>query len=119
MSQACGNEPSVRPRRELLGRFEECAVLAVMTCGPRSTAEDVRKAIEARVGDQRITTVVTTLDRLVEKGFLETAKEDAPTPRRGGRKRMLYSETQKGRCEIERSLCMLREMAQAAGVLAA
>lgn len=119
MGQAQGADASARQRRDLLGRFEECVVLAVMTCGPMCPAEDVRRAMEARVGDQRITTVVTALDRLVEKGFVETAKEDVPTPRKGGRKRMLYSATPKGRFEVERSLGLLREMARAAGVLAA
>ncbi len=94
-------------------------MLGMLACGRQATADDVRRAIEDKIGDHRITTIITTLDRLTDKGFLVTTKEDFPAKRKGGRKRVIYSVTDKGVGDVERSLSVMNDMARAAGLIAA
>src|SRR5690606_30454703 len=96
-------EPQCTPRMALLGRFEESILLAAMGCGKEVTADTIRTMLEASIGDRALTTVCTTLDRLEEKGMVESECEAEPTKRKGGRKRLLYRVTPMGRESAVRS----------------
>ena len=75
-----------------LGDFEQLVLLGVMRLEPdgASYGAAIRQEIHARSGrDVSINAVYTTLDRLEDKGFLESWIGE-PTPERGGRRRKFY-----------------------------
>ena len=79
-------------RPPVLGDFEQLVLLGVLRLEPdhASYGAAIRQEIHARSGrDVSINAVYTTLDRLENKGFLESWVGD-PTPQRGGRRRKFY-----------------------------
>lgn len=105
-------------KQYLLGRFEEAVLLATMVCGAHATADAVRGQITKRLGERPITTIITTLERLTDKGYLDSRKEDAPTQRKGGKKRVVYSPNQDGISNLSKSLSVIIDMAKDAGLAA-
>jgi Predicted transcriptional regulators len=103
-------------RSELLGRFEESILLAALSLGPDVTAASIKNLIDARIGKRAISTVLTTLDRLEEKGLVEADTEETPSARRGGRKRRFYRVTSDGRDSAQRSFQLTNDLAIAAGL---
>jgi PadR family transcriptional regulator PadR len=68
-----------------LGTFEEQVLLAVLRSGPDPIGMDVRREIESVTGrDVTIGAVYATLDRLEEKGFLQSRRTQGD----GGRRRV-------------------------------
>jgi hypothetical protein len=105
-------------KQYLLGRFEEAVLLATIACGncgTIATADAVRTKVERKLGERQITTIITTLDRLKSKGYVESNKELEAEKRRGGKKRLIYSATRTGVDNLSRSLTLINDLAKEAG----
>jgi DNA-binding PadR family transcriptional regulator len=91
---------------EYLGEFEQVVLLAVARLEGEGYGVTIRREIEVRTGrDASMGAVYATLDRMQDKGLLES-REGEPTGRRGGRARRHFSVTADG----WRSLAVTREM---------
>lgn len=102
-------------RSQVLGRFEESILLVAMICGPDATADMIKSKLDESIGSRALTSVVTTLDRLQDKGMLESMLEDSPSNRKGGRKRRLFKVTPSGMASAERSVSAMHRLAEQAG----
>jgi DNA-binding PadR family transcriptional regulator len=72
---------------QALGEFEQLVLLALVRLGPAAYGATVRREIQAHAGRQvGISAVYTTLERLEQKGLVES-RIGEPTPQRGGRRR--------------------------------
>ena len=91
---------------QFLGEFEQVVLLAVLRLEAGAYGVTVRQEIEDRVGHVvSIGAVYATVNRLEEKGYLESYGTD-PVPVRGGRARRHFRLTQEG----ARSLRASRDM---------
>ena len=71
----------------VLGEFEQLVLMALVRLGDDAYGATVRREIEARTGRQvSISAVYTTLERLEQKGLVQS-RIGEPTPQRGGRRR--------------------------------
>lgn len=81
---------------EFLGEFEQLILLAVLRLGDDAYGVTIRREIEECGGrESSLGAVYTTLDRLEQKGWVESRLSD-PTPERGGRSKRLYRPTAQG-----------------------
>ena len=72
-------------RREHLGEFEQIVLLAVLRLGEDAYGVPIRSEIERRTGRSlTVGALYRTLDRLENKGYVNSWFSD-PTPERGGR----------------------------------
>ena len=89
-----------------LGEFEQVVLLAVHRLGDDAYGVTVRQEIDERVGRSvSIGAVYATVNRLVEKGYLDSYGTE-PEPVRGGRARRHFRVTPAG----ARALLASREM---------
>jgi len=86
-----------------------------MICGPEVTADVIKTKLDETIGERALGAVVTTLDRLMEKGMIES-HASLPSNRKGGRKRRLFKVTPSGVASAERSFSTMHRLAQQAGV---
>lgn len=103
--------------KAVLGHFEQTLILAALICGPEATANAIRDKVETQIGKRALTSVLCTLDRLADKGFLESEVEDQPSKRRGGRRRRLYKVTASGEENARRSFLIQQDLAIQAGLI--
>ena len=88
---------------ETVGEFEHLTLLAVFRLQDDAYGMRVRREIAERTGrDVSIGAVYATLDRLSEKGLVESALHD-PTPERGGRAKRTFRLTGLGVASINRA----------------
>ena len=81
---------------EFLTRMEEILLLTVQRLDPEAYGVTIRAAVEELLGKPvSVGAVYVPLDRLAERGYLETWHSD-PTPERGGRRKKYYRLTQNG-----------------------
>src|SRR5579875_1439478 len=83
---------------ELLGTFEQVILLAVITLAEDAYGRSVLRETQSEGLLNRVVpagAVYTTLDRLEQKGYLESRLEQG-TPERGGRARRFYRLTAQG-----------------------
>ena len=81
---------------EFLTRMEEILLLTVHRLAPEAYGVTIRVAVEELLGKSvSVGAVYVPLDRLAERGYLETS-HSAPTPERGGRRKKYFKLTQKG-----------------------
>ncbi len=79
-----------------LGKFELPVLAAVARLRGNAYGVSVMEEVSKREGREiRYGAVHVTLDRLTEKGFLNS-KMGEPTPERGGRRKRYYTVTGKG-----------------------
>ena len=91
-------------KRSHIGEFEQMVLLAVLRLDDDDAyGSRVRSEIEARA-DRRVArgALYVTIDRLVEKGLLDT-KVGEPTPGRGGRPRRYLSVTPDGLASVRKA----------------
>ena len=70
-----------------LGEFEQMVLLALVRLGPEAYGATVRREIELRARREvSISAVYTTLERLEQKGLVQS-RVGFPTAERGGRRR--------------------------------
>lgn len=85
-----------------LGEFEQLVLLAIVRLGDEASGAAIREAVEE--GSQRtvwIGAVYTTLQRLTDKGIIDSNVETPETP--GQRKRKIYTLTTEGQTAISRA----------------
>ena len=77
-------------RREHLGEFEQIVLLAVLRLGEDAYGVPIRSEIERRTGRSlTVGALYRTLDRLENKGYVNSWFSD-PTPERGGRSKRYF-----------------------------
>ncbi len=93
-----------------LGEFEQLILLAILHLGDEAYAVTITNEIEERAGHTVSTgAVYTTLNRLEEKGYLQSRRGN-PRPMRGGRPRRLYLVEPDGMEALQSSISVLKKM---------
>lgn len=86
-----------------LGEFEEIILLLVAMLGEDAYGLSIREAFMDQTGrSAAIGAVHSALNRLEDKGFLESKMADA-TNERGGRRKRIFSVTAAGKAALESS----------------
>lgn len=83
-----------------LGEFEQIVLLAVLRLGEDAYGVTIRREIAACTGRAPVPgALYTTLDRMEEKGLVQSWLGD-PTPQRGGRAKRYFTVTKRGRVAV-------------------
>ena len=83
-----------------LGEFEQVVLLAVLRLGENAYGVSIRAEIGVRTGREPAPgALYTALDRMEEKGFVQSRWGD-PTPQRGGRAKRYFTVTKRGRVAV-------------------
>jgi DNA-binding PadR family transcriptional regulator len=94
----------------LLGGFETLLLLAVIRLDNRAYGVTVREELKREAGkDVAVGAIYTGLDRLEQKGFVESWSGD-PTPERGGRAKRFYKVTARGIRAIKETQYAIRKL---------
>jgi PadR family transcriptional regulator, regulatory protein PadR len=84
----------------LLGEFEQVVLLAILRLGKAAYGVSIRSEITACTQRQPAPgALYTTLDRMEQKGLVQSWFGD-PTPERGGRAKRYFVATRKGRVAV-------------------
>ena len=96
-----------------LGEFEQLLLLALLSLPEdRAYGVPIRDVIEQRTSRKLSAgAVYTALDRLREKGLV-SARDSAPTPERGGRRKRLYRLERSGAESLARSIQVFHDMSR-------
>jgi PadR family transcriptional regulator PadR len=98
-------------QRDSLGVFEQLVLLAILRLGQNAYGMTIRREIEERAGrPTSIGAVYLTLDRMQQKGFVESDLGEA-TPERGGRAKRFFKVNPAGREMLDKSLVAVQKMA--------
>ena len=99
-------------KQDHLGEFEQLVLLAILRLGSNAYGMTVRREIEERAGRATsIGALYLTLERLEQKGFINSAIGEA-TPERGGRAKRFFTINSTGRQALKKSLNEVRKMAE-------
>lgn len=83
-----------------LGEFEQIVLLAILRLGQSAYGVTIRREIAVCTGRQPAPgALYTTLDRMEQKGLVESWLGD-PTPQRGGRAKRYFMVTTDGRVAV-------------------
>ena len=83
-----------------LGEFEQVVLLAILRLGENAYGVTIRKEITECTGREPAPgALYTTLDRMEEKGLVQSRLGD-PTPQRGGRAKRYIKVTTRGRTAV-------------------
>lgn len=83
-----------------LGEFEQVVLLAILRLGENAYGVSIRNEIAECTGREPAPgALYTTLDRMEEKGFVQSWLGD-PTPQRGGRAKRYVKVTKRGRAAV-------------------
>ncbi|HUF46979.1 MAG TPA: helix-turn-helix transcriptional regulator [Vicinamibacterales bacterium] len=94
----------------VLGEFEQLVLLALVRQGRDAYGVSICQDISSRTGrDVSLGAVYKTLDRLEDKGLVQS-RIGAPTPERGGRRKKHYRPAAAGERALRHSLAALRRM---------
>ena len=94
-------------RDGFLGEFEQMLLLTVMRLEDEAYGVRLMKELESRVGRSVSRgSVYVTLDRLEEKGWIES-EHSPPRPERGGRPRRIVRVTREGVAVLRKSRAAL------------
>ena len=96
---------------DALGEFEQLVLLAILQLSEDAHAARVRDRISS-VADRKVTrgALYATLDRLVDKGFIDWQVEES-TPERGGIPKRRFRVTGAGVKALRRSYSAVRALA--------
>jgi len=93
-----------------VGEFELAVLLCVSALGDEAYGAAVRRAVSQRLNrDCSVGAVYTTLQRLEDKGLVESWTSD-PTPVRGGRAKRCFTVTAPGEHAIRDAQATLRRL---------
>src|SRR5574341_632455 len=96
--------------RDSLGEFEQVVLLAVLRLNDAAYAVPIRREIETRTRRSVARgALYVTLERLEEKGYLDSWLAD-PTPERGGRAKRYYKVRPTGVTALRQSWAALQRM---------
>lgn len=86
-----------------LGELEQMLLLATLRLGDEAYGTSIMEELRTSVG-RRVSrgSVYVTLDRMEEKGWIESSMSD-PRPERGGRPRRVVRVTPEGVAELRKS----------------
>jgi PadR family transcriptional regulator PadR len=102
---------TIMGQRDSLGVFEQLVLLAILQLGQNAYGMTIRREIEERAGrPTSIGAVYLTLDRMRQKGFVESDLGEA-TPERGGRAKRFFKVNPAGREMLDKSLVAVQKMA--------
>lgn len=100
-----------------LGEFEHIVLLAILRLEDRAYGVTIRGELAERAGREVAPgALYTTLDRLEDKGMVESRLGD-PTAERGGRARRYYSVTTNGLRAIAAAQRALRSLMEGLNIL--
>jgi DNA-binding PadR family transcriptional regulator len=100
----------VMKTERLLGGFETLLLLAVIRLDGLAYGVTVREELREHAGkDVAVGAIYTGLDRLEQKGFVESWTGD-PTPERGGRAKRFYRATANGVRAIKDTQAAIRRL---------
>ena len=98
------------PKRDYLTEFELIVLLAVMRLGEEAYGVPVSREIEQQSGREvALGSVYAALDRLEDKGLVESEVGE-PTPQRGGRAKRYFRVTRKGLREAREARLALQNL---------
>jgi PadR family transcriptional regulator PadR len=98
-------------QRDYLGEFEQLVLLAIVRLSENAYGMTIRREIEKRAGrPTSIGAVYLTLDRMEQKGFIQSNLGEA-TPERGGRAKRFFKVNPSGREMLDKSLLAVQKMA--------
>jgi PadR family transcriptional regulator, regulatory protein PadR len=83
----------------VLGRFEEAVLIALINAKGEATTADIYESLADKLKRVSLGAIYTTLDRMVDKRFVEVRKGE-PLPERGGKARNFYRITSGGRAAV-------------------
>jgi DNA-binding PadR family transcriptional regulator len=93
-----------------LGEFEQLVLLALMRLGPDAYGVSICQDITDRTGrDVSLGAVYKTLERMEDKGYIQS-RIGEPTAERGGRRKKHYKLLAAGRRALRQSIAALRSM---------
>jgi len=93
-----------------LGEFEQLVLLALLRLRDNAYGATIHQEVQKRTRRQiSISAVYTTLDRLEEKGLVQS-RTGEPTPRRGGRRKKYFTLEPVGAEALAQSYRVFREM---------
>jgi PadR family transcriptional regulator len=99
-----------------LGEFEQVVLLAILRLGENAYGVTILAEITACTGRRPSSgALYTTLDRLEEKGLVQSQLSD-PTPQRGGRAKRLIKVTKKGCVAVTDAQRSYRSLLQGLGL---
>lgn len=99
-------------QRDNLGEFEQLVLLAILRLGTDAYGMRIRREIEERADrPTSIGALYLTLDRLEQKGFIDSDLGEA-TAERGGRAKRFFKVNPSGREMLRRSLLAVQKMAK-------
>jgi PadR family transcriptional regulator, regulatory protein PadR len=94
----------------LLGGFENLLLLAILRLDDRAYGVAIRQElIQQADKDVAIGAIYTGLDRLEQKGFVNSWSGD-PTPERGGRAKKFYRVTTQGKRALQETHRAIRRL---------
>jgi PadR family transcriptional regulator, regulatory protein PadR len=100
-----------------LGEFEHIVLLAILRLDDRAYGVTIRGELAERAGREVAPgALYTTLDRLEDKGLVESRLGD-PTAERGGRARRYYTVTTSGHRAIAAAQRALRSLMEGLNIL--
>jgi PadR family transcriptional regulator, regulatory protein PadR len=96
-----------------LGQFEQTVLTAILRCGEKAYGVPIHAAVEA-LAARKVSpgAVYATLDRLEDKGLINSWLSD-PRPERGGRARRYYRLQRDGELALRESLIVARRLWEA------
>jgi PadR family transcriptional regulator len=98
------------PKRDYLAEFELIVLLAVMRLGEEAYGVPISREIELQSGREvALGSVYAALDRLEEKGLVESEFGE-PTPQRGGRAKRYFRVTKNGLREAREARTALQNL---------
>jgi DNA-binding PadR family transcriptional regulator len=104
-------------KRDFLGEFELLILLAILRLKDQAYGMRIRQEIEESCErETAIGSVYLTLERLEEKGFVESTLGEA-TEVRGGRAKRFFSVNRSGRVVLRRSLRAVSNLAEGLTIL--
>jgi PadR family transcriptional regulator, regulatory protein PadR len=83
----------------VLGRFEEAVLMSLINAKGEATTADIYETLANKLTRVSFGAIYTTLDRMVDKKFVEVRKGE-PLPERGGKARNFYRITSGGRAAV-------------------
>lgn len=86
-------------------------MLAALNCGNDATTEAIRNVLLPSIGARRSQTILTTIERLRDKGCMTTQIEDKPRPIKGGRRLRRHAVTETGRFSVSEWMGFANDLA--------
>lgn len=97
-------------KEKFLGEFEQFLLLAILKLGPEAYGASIRQLLSDVISrDVTIGALYTTLERMEQKGLVESRMGDA-TPERGGRAKKYFHVSAQGQAALKRSKSALSAM---------